>query len=69
MNRRYKYAALAHQAGCIRKRYRLTPLEAAWCTLWLAGAEESEIPALVQQMDKLRTDRREAADERRTGDF
>lgn len=54
------YNRLAHRAGCIRKRYRLSPLEAAWCALWLSGAAEQEIPALALEMDRLRRQRGEA---------
>ena len=32
-----KYKALAHRAGCIRKKYKLSPYEAACCALWLEG--------------------------------
>lgn len=52
-----KYQALAHRTGCIRKKYRLTPFEAACCALWLSGAEEEKIPALAGEMDKLRKER------------
>lgn len=48
------YNELAHRAGCIRKKYRLTPGEAAWCTLWLLGAGEDKISQLAETMDKLR---------------
>lgn len=52
-----KYQALAHRAGCIRKKYRLTPFEAACCALWLSGTEEEKIPTLAEEMDKLRKER------------
>lgn len=49
------YKSLAHRAGCIRKKYKLTPVEAAWCALWLAGAKETAIPALAQAMAALKS--------------
>lgn len=52
MNGRYK--ALAHRAGCIRKKHRLIPYEAACCALWLLGAEEERIPELAELMQELR---------------
>lgn len=36
----------SHRAGCLRKKYKLTPIEAVWCALWLSGAEEEKIPSL-----------------------
>lgn len=41
---------LAHWAGCIRKKYKLTPYEAAWCALWLAGEPGKRIPGLAEQL-------------------
>lgn len=51
------YKALAHRAGCIRKRYKLTPLEAAWCALWLAGTAEADIPVLAEKLAELKAKR------------
>ena len=48
------YKALAHRAGCIRKKYKLTPLEAAWCTLWLAGVNDEDMPQLAERMAQLK---------------
>lgn len=48
------YHALAHRAGCIRKKYKLIPYEAACCVLWLLGAEEKRIPELAELMQELR---------------
>ncbi len=45
-----KRKALAHQAGCLRKKYKLVPYEAAWCTLWLFGVKEKQIPLLSEEM-------------------
>lgn len=60
MNRNEKngYDHLAHRAGCIRKRYRLTPFEAAVCVLWLQGAAERDIPELAQKMQDIRKGKR-----------
>ncbi len=55
MGRTYK--ALAHRAGCIRKKYKLTPAEAAWWVLWLEGACEDDIPKLVELMAELKGQR------------
>ncbi len=52
-----RYKSLAHRAGCIRKKYRLTPAEAAWSVLWLAGAKEADIPRLAAEMDGLRQEK------------
>ncbi len=43
-----KRKALAHRAGCLRKKYRLAPCEAAWCTLWLAGTRKEKILRLAE---------------------
>lgn len=51
------YLRLAHRAGCIRKKHRFTPLEAAWSVLWLAGAEEGNISRLAAEMDRLRQEK------------
>ncbi len=48
------YFALAHQAGCIRKKYKLTPQEAAACVLWLAGVEQDKLAPLAELMQRLR---------------
>jgi hypothetical protein len=48
------YKALAHRAGCTRKKYKLAPLEAAWCTLWLAGVREEDMPKLAERMTQLK---------------
>lgn len=53
------YKALAHRAGCMRKKYKLTPLEAAWCVLWLEGAGEECIAGLADQMVRLKAQRYE----------
>lgn len=45
-----KYKALAHQAGCLRKKYKLSPYEAACCSLWLAGASVNRLDKLAEQM-------------------
>lgn len=52
-----KKKPLAHRAGVLRKKYKLTPFEAAVCALWLSGAEEEKIPALAEEMDRLRRER------------
>lgn len=49
--------ALLHQAGCIRKKHRLSPFEAAWCALWLRGIPEADIPSLAARMTEIK-DRR-----------
>lgn len=48
------YRRYALKAKKIRDRYHLTKQEAAWCVIWLAGAKENDIPALVDEMDHLR---------------
>jgi len=48
------YHTLAHRAGCVRKKYKLTPFEAACCVLWLLGVEETRIPELAELMQTLR---------------
>ena len=48
MNKKYK--ALAHQAGRLRKKYKLSPDEAACCSLWLAGASVNRLDKLAEQM-------------------
>lgn len=45
-----KYKALAHQAGCLRKKYKLSPYEAACCALWLAGASVNRLDKLADAM-------------------
>ncbi|UNI72475.1 MAG: hypothetical protein [Chaetfec virus UA24_244] len=50
-----RYSALAHRAGCIRKKYKLTPYEAVCCTLWLTGAREKDMPELARRMLAIRT--------------
>ena len=37
------YKTLAHRAGCIRKKYKLTPYEAVCCALWLVGEREENL--------------------------
>lgn len=49
-----QYHALAHRAGCIRKKYKLTPYEAACCVLWLLGVEEEKVDVLAELMQELR---------------
>lgn len=51
------YRSLAHQAGCIRKKHRLSPFEAAWCALWLQGFPEADIPALATCMTEIKNRR------------
>ena len=51
------YRSLAHQAGIIRKKHRLSPFEAAWCTLWLQGVPEADIPALAACMTEIKNRR------------
>ncbi len=51
------YKNLANRAGCIRRKYKLTPLEAAWCALWLAGVDEPNISGLADLMDSMRAER------------
>lgn len=53
-NEKKGYDHLAHKAGCLRKRYRLTPSEAAACALWLQGTAERDIPELAQKMQDIR---------------
>lgn len=53
-----RYHDLAHRAGCIRKKYKLTPYEAACCVLWLSGVEESRIAELAAYMQNLRTEKK-----------
>lgn len=48
------YKNLAHSAGCIRKKYKLTPFEAACCALWLAGAKESELIPYAERMAEIK---------------
>lgn len=48
------YRKFAYRAKELRNRHRISKREAAWCVLWLAGAEEESIPALVDEMDRLR---------------
>lgn len=48
------YKVLAHRAGCMRKTYKLTPLEAAWCVLWLVGVDEIDIPELAERITELK---------------
>lgn len=45
-----KYKALAHRAGCLRKKYKLSPYEAACCSLWLAGASVNRLDKLAEAM-------------------
>lgn len=45
-----KYKALAHRAGCLRKKYKLSPFEAACATLWLAGVRADRLDKLAEQM-------------------
>lgn len=52
-----RYADLAHKAGCLRKRHKLTPMEAAACVLWLHGAAEKDIQRLSQQMQEIKKER------------
>lgn len=49
--------ALFHQAGCIRKKHRLSPFEAAWCALWLRGVPEADIPAFAARMTEIKNRR------------
>ena len=51
------YRSLAHQAGSIRKKHRLSPFEAAWCALWLQGVPEADIPALAAYMTEIKNRR------------
>lgn len=44
------YKALAHRAGCLRKKYKLSPFEAACCSLWLAGVRADRLDKLAEQM-------------------
>lgn len=55
------YKTLSHRAGCMRKKYKLTPLEAAWCVLWLEGAGEERIASLANQMVRIKAQRYEKA--------
>lgn len=51
------YKALAHRAGCIRKKYRLAPLEAASCALWLAGVHPDRLNAEATRMIEIKNRR------------
>lgn len=53
------YNVLAHRAGCMRKKYKLTPYEAAGCVLWLLGAEEARIPELAERMQAMRWNKKQ----------
>lgn len=52
------FRQLVHRAGCIRKKYKLTPEEAAYCTLWLTGAREQALDKLAGGLVKLRNEER-----------
>lgn len=49
--------ALLHLAGCIRKKHRLSPFEAACCALWLRGVPEADIPALAARITEIKNRR------------
>lgn len=51
------YKVLAHRAGCMRKKYRLSPFEAACSALWLAGAKESRLSACAEHMVEIKNRR------------
>lgn len=51
------YKALAHHAGCIRKKYKLLPFEAACCALWLAGFREEHILPYAERMVEIKNRR------------
>lgn len=48
------YKKLAYRAKRLKNRHGVTKQEAAWCALWLSGAPEESIPALADEMDRLR---------------
>ena len=49
------YKALAHDAGCIRKKYKLPPFEAACCALWLAGVKEKDLIPYAERMTEIKS--------------
>lgn len=51
------YKALAHSAGCIRKKYKLPPFEAACCALWLAGVKKEDLIPYAERMTEIKARR------------
>ena len=51
------YKALAHDAGCIRKKYKLSPFEAACCALWLAGVKREDLIPYAERMTEIKARR------------
>ena len=51
------YKDLAHDAGRIRKKYKLSPFEAACCALWLAGANEKDLIPYAERMAEIKSRR------------
>lgn len=51
------YKSLAHQAGCIRKKYKLPPFEAACCALWLSGVPEDRLLPCAERMTEIKNRR------------